>query len=299
LIPFKRQAGETVARPSPAYRAAPYDIGDLSEWVPRLLNEGCEIGVHGIDAWHSAEAGRRELSRVARLIGGQRIGMRVHWLLHSSQTMAALDEAGFEYDSTAGYNETIGYRNGTSQVFRPLDVNRLLELPMHIQDGALFFHNRLNLSDEDAWKRCAVLTDHLRAHGGVLTVLWHDRSHGPERFWGEFYARLVGWLKASGVWFASAGEAVGWFRKRRNVRFRTSAAAGPDVTLVSEDGEISPPLRIRFHLGLGCSAADESPELSYVDVAWNGRTPLDAETARRAALGQSSAHSRSEAHSLL
>ena len=37
-----------------------------------------------------------------------------------------LDEAGFEYDSTVGYNDAVGYRAGTSQVFRPRDEGELI-----------------------------------------------------------------------------------------------------------------------------------------------------------------------------
>ena len=32
--------------------------------------------------------------------------------------------------------------------------------------------------------------DNASEFGGVLTVIWHDRSHGPERFWGDFYIKL-------------------------------------------------------------------------------------------------------------
>src|SRR5439155_671266 len=114
----------------------------------------------------------------------------------------------------AGYNETIGYRNGTTQVFNPPGATTLLELPLHIQDGALFYPNRLDLSESEAEKRCRALIDNARQFGGVLTVLWHDRSHGPERFWGDFYIRLVQALKSSKGWFATAGRVVSWFRKR-------------------------------------------------------------------------------------
>ena len=37
----------------------------------------------------------------------------MHWLLHDANTPSVLDEAGYAYDSTVGYNETIGYRAGT------------------------------------------------------------------------------------------------------------------------------------------------------------------------------------------
>ena len=44
--------------------------------------------------------------------------------------------------------------------------DRLLELPLHIQDGALFYPNRLDLSEEDADKRCKVMIDAARRTGG-------------------------------------------------------------------------------------------------------------------------------------
>ena len=43
------------------------------------------------------------------------------------------------YDSTIGYNETVGYRAGTTQPYRPLAASRLLELPLHVMDTALFY----------------------------------------------------------------------------------------------------------------------------------------------------------------
>ncbi len=187
LIPFKRQSGEHVQGSHAARRATAYDVDDLHHWTATLRREGCELGVHGIDAWHSVEKGRDELARIAEITGESAIGVRIHWLLHNSNSASVLEESGYAYDSTAGYNETIGYRSGTTQVFRPLGAKTLLELPLHIQDGALFYPQRLDLSEPEAEKRCKELIENAGQFGGVLTVLWHDRSHGPERFWGDFY----------------------------------------------------------------------------------------------------------------
>jgi hypothetical protein len=88
-------------------------------------------------------------------------------------------------------------------------------------------------------------------------VLWHDRSHGPERFWGEFYVRLVERLKELNVWFASAGQAVEWFRARRRVLFK-------GTELVHDGEEIDPPLRVRVH-GAGKSR----------DITWSGSGKLN------------------------
>src|SRR5205814_8142028 len=139
--------------------------------------------------------GLDELARINGANGESKTGIRIHWLLRDANTPYALERAGYAYDSSFGYNETIGYRAGSSQVFRPLGAETLLELPLHIQDGALFYPQKLGLSETEAWELCQGVIDRTQEHGGIVTVLWHDRSHGPERFWGEFYAKLVEDLK--------------------------------------------------------------------------------------------------------
>ena len=246
LIPFKRRAGEKVPRSNAPHRATAYDASDLAGWIEVLRNEGCELGVHGIDAWHDVDKGRQELARVAAATGESATGIRMHWLLQDEKTPLILEQAGFSYDSTCGYNETVGYRAGTTQVFRPEGASTLLEIPMHIQDGALFFPQQLDLSEQQAESRCQVLIDNAKRYAGVVTVLWHDRSHGPERFWGGFYVKLLQTLKSLNCWFATAQGAVSWFKNRRNVRFERSMD-GTGVRIQYEGGEISPPFNIRVH----------------------------------------------------
>ncbi len=265
LIPFKRRPGERMNREDGHMRGTAYDVADIPESMARLRAAGCELGVHGIDAWHSVEKGRDELARLA-VAGSASIGIRMHWLLADAQTPQVLDKAGYAYDSTTGYNETIGYRAGTGQVFRPLGAADLLELPMHIQDGALFFPQQLDLSDDNAWRRCEELIAHAKRAGGVLTLLWHDRSHGPERFWGDFYVRLVEALKRSDAWFATGAQAVSWFRKRRHVRFEQH---GEDTVVLRFDGDaVEPPLKVRLH----------QTASSFVDMPWDGKKYLDVST---------------------
>ncbi len=113
----------------------------------------------------------------------------------------------------------------------------------------MFFSNRLDLSEPEAETRCQPLVANARNLGGVLTVLWHDRSHAPERFWGDFYIKLVRTLKSQNAWFGTASQMVGWFRKRREVRFeRIDSANGSRASLLySGDDVIDPPLRVRLH----------------------------------------------------
>jgi len=296
LIPFKGRAGERVPNDD-QYRAAAYDVSDLPEWTAILTKAGCELGVHGIDAWHSADKGREELARIGTVTGQSGVGIRMHWLLHDTNTAFVLEQAGYAYDSTAGYNETIGYRNGTTQVFRPLDAQALLELPLHIQDGALFFSNRLDLSEPEAWARCGQLIGNAGRFGGVLTLVWHDRSHGPERFWGDFYARLVQTLKSANAWFGTASQVVGWFRKRREVRFgQSESASGAGTSLLYSGEAIDPPLRIRLHHPSVVNRLEprREPPAAHIEFAWNGRTSLDVDRLLKGMCGRPSGLPRTE-----
>ena len=286
LIPFKGRPGDHVSGRHATRRAAAYDVTDLPHWTATLMKEGHELGVHGIDAWHSVERGREELRRIASVTGESRVGIRMHWLLRGENTFHVLENAGYAYDSSVGYNETIGYRCGTTQPFRPPGARDLLELPMHIQDGALFYPNRLDLSEAEAWRRCERLIEHARSVGGVITLLWHDRSHAAERFWGGFYSRLLQALKSTQVWFATGAQATAWFRKRRDVRFDlTELPDGHRRTRLRYEGdEIAPPLTIRVHRPSGeaggtVSIGDTTP--IFCDVTWNGRTPIEVEELHR------------------
>ena len=266
LIPFKRRPGERVTAGHAARRGAAYDLADVAAPAVTLGHHGCELAVHGIDAWHSVDKGRAERERVAALSGATRLGVRMHWLLRDEHTPRVLEDAGYAWDSSQGYNETVGYLNGATQPFRPAGATSLLELPLHIQDGALFYPGRLNLSEAEAWLRCQRLIANAKAYGGVLTVLWHDRSHAPERFWGDFYTRFVDALKSHRAWFATAGDVVGWFAKRRQVRFERS---GTGIRLRYDGDAISPALTLRIHGGRSAGDASE-PGPSWTDIPWAG-----------------------------
>ena len=132
----------------------------------------------------------------------------MHWLFFDSESARKLDEAGFFYDSTFGYNETVGYRAGTTQGFRPFGTKCLLELPLHVMDTALFYPSHLHFSEEQAMTRVNGMVDDMRQFGGALVINWHDRSIAPERLWDDFYVQLVAKLKATGAWFCTASQAA-------------------------------------------------------------------------------------------
>ena len=279
FIPFKGRPGEKVQRRHPERRVAAYDVTQETALLRELTDSGNEIGVHGIDAWHDAEKGRAERRRLDAATTKAGPGIRVHWLCFDADSPRVLEKAGFEYDSTIGYNETVGYRAGTAQVFRPDGAETLLELPLHIQDGALFYKGYLGLADAGAWKFCETIVKNAGTYGGAVTILWHTRSLAPERQWGDFYQRLLQALRERPVWFATAGQAVEWFRHRRAVSFREVEFSGREARVFMEgEGRLNPPgntpdLVLRVHSPR--PTANAAGERSFVDVPWTGQPVMN------------------------
>jgi hypothetical protein len=196
----------------------------------------------------------------------------MHWLCFDEGSWARLDEAGYVYDATFGYNDAVGFRAGTHQVFRPLSAARLLELPLHIQDTSLFLSSRLGLGEARASADCSIVTNSAREHGGVVTLSWHSRSCGPERLWGGFYRRLIAAIRQSAVWFAPARDVVAWFATRRDVTFRLGAGGRVQAALAAKCEERLPPFLVRVHLG---------PNV-YRDVVWRTGDALMVEVEPKA-----------------
>jgi peptidoglycan/xylan/chitin deacetylase (PgdA/CDA1 family) len=267
FLPFKGRPGDPHRGKPGKFRAARYDVDRYREPIRSLTRTGHEVGLHGIDTWKHPRKGFEELEIIRGITGKDRIGVRMHWLYFSEETPKRLEEAGVYYDSTLGYNDAAGFRSGTTQVFRLPGTSTVFELPLHVQDTAMLYPGRMNLSEKQARDLCGKLIRDVKSHGGVFTINWHDRSLAPERNWDTLYLGLLDTLRAEKPWFATGGEAVSWFEKRRAARFERAGAPGsfPEVRLrepVEGDG---PPLALRIHPPAVPGKEDEESRVPYVD----------------------------------
>lgn len=231
FIPVKGDPGRSPIGERKDQRSSPYGAAELSEKISTLRDGGAEIGVHGINAWSSAEDGRKEREAITGLAGAEDIGIRMHWLYYDRNSPQRLDHAGFAYDSTVGYNETVGFKSGTPQVYQPLGSARMLELPLTVMDTALFYPSYLRLRPNEALARVGDLLSIVQQFGGVLVVNWHDRSLAPERLWDGVYEEILLRLRESNIWVAPAREVVQWFRARRETVFSVQSAAAETISV--------------------------------------------------------------------
>jgi hypothetical protein len=273
FIPFKGHAGLTEEGPAPAARAAGYGAAEFQETISKLLAKGCEVGVHGLDCWRDTERGAEEFGLLRKLTSKKDLGVRMHWLYFGKNSPETLEASGAIYDSTVGYNETIGFRVGTAQAYKPLDAKTLLELPMHVMDTALFYPAHLNLSKAAAATRTDKVIAAVERFGGCLTINWHDRSIAPERLWGDFYVELIAKLRAKNVWLATAAQATGWFRKRRSVVFECDSDSGKFVAGIRHPGtQELPLLKLRIY---GNAAQNDSRQtVPFTEIAFDESVDL-------------------------
>lgn len=271
VIPFKNDPGKSSHGLAPRFRAARYDARDIADSIGAIMAAGSEVGLHGIDAWLDSSKGQEELEEIQRLTGISKIGVRMHWLYYDQKSPAALEEAEADYDSTIGYNETVGYRAGTTQAYKPLQVARLLELPLHVMDTALFYPAYLALSSDEANTIVERMINNVARFGGCFTVNWHDRSLAPERLWGDFYCKLIEGVKNRGAWFATASQVSLWFRKRRSVVFESDCRESTAVRarVPSDDGAHLPGLRLRIHNAREPHQIATFGSATYLDLAFD------------------------------
>jgi len=267
MIPCRDTIGESVQGARIQRRAAKYELSELKPVVNQLIPAGFEIGLHGIDAWHSLEKAKQEMRRITEITNNFSLGVRMHWLCFESSSFKVLDEAGFNYDATFGYNNAIGFKAGTAQVFRPPGAKHLVELPLIMQDVALFQSDRLGLNETQAWDQCIKLIESAARFGGALTILWHLRSLAPERHWGRFYCRIIDELRERGAWFGTANQVVSWFRKRRAIVFDDAQLQDSKIVVRLKHGNplTGPDLRLQIH----------RPSKRAVHCISDGKSPLE------------------------
>ena len=195
-----------------------YHLEDLAADIGEIRDRGWEVGVHGgYYSYTSAQSVKEEKIRLEAVLNREVHGYRNHFLrIQVPETWACLEEAGFLYDTTLGYPDTPGFRNGMCHPFRPVDLRtgkeiNLLEIPLCMMDQSQ------ELSPPpDLWERLAAMMDRVAACRGVMTVLFHTPifMSAAHRTHLKIYRKLLARACERNGWIAPAGEIAGWWMKK-------------------------------------------------------------------------------------
>jgi peptidoglycan/xylan/chitin deacetylase (PgdA/CDA1 family) len=188
-----------------------YRVESLQSYTSAVLDRGFEIGLHGgWEAYRERAALAREKKRIEKALNRGVVGYRNHYLLFNTRsTWGMLEEEGFEYDSTLGFPDAAGFRNGLCHPFNPYNeetdqARRIVELPIAAMDRTLESYNRLEPGA--AWERIKAVIDVTERYGGVATLIWHNVFMWGE--WGRLYRKILDYGVERGAWMAGGSEIV-------------------------------------------------------------------------------------------
>ncbi|MDD2338905.1 MAG: polysaccharide deacetylase family protein [Methanosarcina sp.] len=194
-----------------------YDIEDIESHLKEVLDRGWEVGLHGgYYSYNNLEALKKEKKRLETVLGKAVQGFRNHYLrFKTPDSWEILADAGFRYDSTFGYHDCAGFRNGMCHPFKPYNLNTgkeidILEIPLIVMDVALFAESK---SFGEAWERTKKLIDITASLNGVITLLWHNFVFGCNfrDDWVRLYEKVLQYCSERGAWMTSGEEIYRWW----------------------------------------------------------------------------------------
>jgi peptidoglycan/xylan/chitin deacetylase (PgdA/CDA1 family) len=200
-----------------------YSLDDLKDELGFIHDSGWEIGLHGgYYSYDNADEIIKEKKRIELLINSEITGYRSHYLrFRVPDTWKVLIEAGFTYDSTFGYADRMGFRNGTCYPFNPYDVQEkkeldILEIQMNSMDTTLFDTSR---NYQDAWMRMKHLIDTVMGYNGVITINWHSTAFNcpfmAQRE--QMYKDILEYCYQKNAWMTNGSDLVQWWEKIINI----------------------------------------------------------------------------------
>ncbi|HRG36966.1 MAG TPA: polysaccharide deacetylase family protein [Bacteroidia bacterium] len=166
-----------------------YDLFEpkIQEAIRYLDKNGWEIGLHGSYLSYNNKALlAKEKARLESIVGHPVIGTRQHHLNMDDTTWKIHEELGFEYDSTWGFNDDIGIKEGRIMPFHP-NNSKFVVFPMTVMDMCFM---RL---PSNRWDKFHKVLDEIEENNAVMVVNYHHRVYDEREYPGfkQSYARII------------------------------------------------------------------------------------------------------------
>ncbi|MDI6720317.1 MAG: polysaccharide deacetylase family protein [Methanomicrobiales archaeon] len=197
------------------FRRFRYRLEDLEADIGCICDQNHEVGLHGGCGTYCDHAAMTlEKARLERVVNHEIIGYRSHYLqFRVPQTWLLLHESGFKYDSTFGYPDAMGFRNGMCHPYWPFDLKSgryidVLEIPLGIMD----VHLPAGGSAE-AWSAVAGMVDVVAACRGILTLNFHNDtfSNAGKRGRSRVFRKILDLGRQNNAWMTSGEEIYRWW----------------------------------------------------------------------------------------
>jgi len=175
-----------------------YDIKtnkELQDKLKELKKDGFEIGLHG--SYYSANSLKRlkeEKKILEDILGFSIIKTRQHWLNYSEELTPHIHNDLFKYDSTLGWNDTIGFRSGCANKFKPYDFKNKQTftyevIPQVVMDSSIYEYT----NDENIFKKAKDILQLSKqtSKNTYISISWHQRVCNKDYHWDKFYKEIL------------------------------------------------------------------------------------------------------------
>ncbi len=201
----------------PGEREYSFDIQKLTNELEYITSRGWDIGLHGgHEAYNDLDQLKMEKLRLENALGKKVIGYRNHFLhFKTPYTWEIASNAGFKYDSTFGYADCAGFRNGMCHPFKPFNLNTgkeidIWEIPVNFMDCTLL-RDYMRLDVEKSWALIKRTIDNVERYNGVVTIIWHNNFMYGKYL--DLYKKILDYSFKKDAWLCSADELYEWVNK--------------------------------------------------------------------------------------
>jgi peptidoglycan/xylan/chitin deacetylase (PgdA/CDA1 family) len=196
-----------------------YAIDELEPELTDIIDKGCEVGLHGgFGEYNNEENIKEKKKRMEKILNKKVVGYRNHYLKFKiPDTWEILNKVGFQYDTTFGYADCVGFRNGMCHPFKPFNLMTekeidILEIPLIIMDCTLFEYMHLEMGE--AWETIKLLIDTVEKYNGVITILWHNTYMVDQKY--ILYEKILSYCTKQNAWLTTGNNITNWWKQQPN-----------------------------------------------------------------------------------
>jgi len=176
-----------------------YDITThvrLKKKLRYLIQEGFEVGLHGsFDSATDEERLSQEKATLEDAIGTQVHKVRQHWLRYEEGTTPYIHNNLFEYDSTLGWNDRMGFRSGIAARYRPYDHHNqkpfdYMVTPQVIMDANIYEYGVQDIARLTR-RTMEIVTGCRHFKTPHISLSWHQRVCNSDYGWHGLYEQIL------------------------------------------------------------------------------------------------------------
>ena len=193
-----------------------YSLKGKREYIRSIAKNGWDIGLHGSFETHeSATRMLEDVDAFEKEIGQKPRGIREHFLkFDPSKTWQIMEELGFLYDTTWGFNQKPGFRAGVCLPYHPPSSDfrtlNILELPLILMDTSLWGY--MHLDEEEGFTEVEGAVSRVKEQKGLFTLLWHQEA--VQMRGGRLYSRILIHLARENCFVSNAEKIAEWWLNR-------------------------------------------------------------------------------------